>query len=230
MNKQYCTYDEMELKVVQESRYPNYLTALAATLTQKKDLDKVDMFDADNIIKYLLKAGHTSIFEHASITILIFGISRSLWMQILETRIASHTASSQHYQEYDAYPNILHPEMVTMQSVIDVIQASDQLYRILIDEGIAKEEARQILVGAKGVNALWTINARALVHFIMERTCRRNVTEMQMFARRLKAKCNNWWPELFKHTGPHCKMNGWCNQGHMQAEVCKENGIPNFRR
>ena len=225
MTKQYCTYDEMKLKVVQESQYPNHLVALAAALTQKKDLDNLSG-DTTSLIKYLLKAGHTSIFEHASITILITGISRSLWMQILETRIASHTASSQHYQKYDVYPNILHPEMVTMESVLNVIQASDQLYRILIDEGVAKEEARQILVGAKGVNALWTINARALIHFIMERTCRRNVTEMQMFARRLKAVCRKWWPELFDYTGPHCKMTSWCNQGHMQAEVCKENKIP----
>jgi thymidylate synthase (FAD) len=99
---------------------------------------------------------------------------------------------------------------------------SMEVYEYLIDTlSIKPEEARQVLPNACTVNFMWTINARSLVEFLNKRMCKRNVEEMRVFADKLYTLCMEWFPELFQHVGPQCKMLGRCRQGRMRAEECK---------
>jgi len=112
-------------------------------------------------------------------------------------------------------PFIADPDEFVLQAALDV-------YAFICDEhnGIKPEEARQVLPNACTVNFMWTINARSLVEFLNKRLCKRNVEEMQIFAKKLYVLCMEWFPELFVHVGPQCKMLGVCKQGPMKADVC----------
>ncbi len=93
-------------------------------------------------------------------------------------------------------------------------------YTQLIEAGCPKEEARQVLPNACAVNYLWTIDARNLMFFFMERCCNRNVTEMRIFSNKVLSLVRKHFPELFNNVGPQCFM-GECEQ-HLLNMQCKE--------
>ena len=130
--------------------------------------------------------------------------------------MASYTVSSQHYQEYSDYPNIVDEKMVHHPAVRKTLDKLNETYQQLIADGVPKEEARQILPNSKAVNILWTINARSLINFLNLRMCHRNTKEIKHFATTLcKLLEDKWWPELFSLIGPDCHMKGECSQGIM---------------
>jgi len=225
------TYNDLVIYVLRCTYDPHLLVAEACNTTQKRDVNGFLDVGSDRIpklIKYLVTANHTSPLEHAVITVRIEGMSRSLLAQLTRHRMGSFTASSQHYQQYEEYSHVIHPDMVTLEGVADFLKRADNMYNYCIESGIPKEEARQVLPNAKAVNLMWTVNARSLVNFFNQRLCRRNVKEMLQFAIQLHTTCYEWFPELFKHVGPDCEMLGGCTQGHMKANYCKENDVPNF--
>ncbi len=114
--------------------------------------------------------------------------------------------------------------MVVSDSVAGLYFADDSLahsmdrYQRLVDEnGIKSEEARQVLPNAAAVNILWSVNARSLVNFLEQRLCRRNVEEMQIFAQKIWEEVNDYWPEFADCCGPYCYPSGKCNQGFMSC-------------
>jgi thymidylate synthase (FAD) len=223
------TYDDLEIEILQSTFRPHELVAKACALTQKQDFINVTgSKNHGNLIKYLFTANHTSPFEHAYITFLISNVSRSFLAQITRHRMGSFTSASQHYQRYDNYPNILDPQMLDLEEVGTFLEQANAMYSHLIANAIPKEEARQILPNAKGVNIIWTVNARSLLNLFNQRLCKRNVKEMLNFAQQLHIICIKWFPDLFKHASPDCTKtgsDGYCTQGHMQADVCKKAGI-----
>ena len=187
---------------------------LALNITQKQDFEVDSLSNEKKILKFILKAEHTSVLEHNSITILARGISRSLLAQITRERHFSFTSGSQHYQNYQNYPFVTEYKSKFLNKSIE---QSIEAYSKLIESGVSKEEARQVLPNAMTVNLLITANARALIHFLRTRLCKRNVKEMQIFAQRLSGVCKVWWPKLFNQVGPPCIMDGKCNQGKMSC-------------
>ena len=224
-------YSDIRIEVMQCTPYPDNLVASACSITQKQSLHKINVgADYGKLIKYLFTANHTSPFEHAYITFLITNVSRSFLAQITRHRMGSFTSASQHYQKYDSYPNVLNPEMISMEEVSQFLEQADAMYSYLISNNIPKEEARQVLPNAKAVNILWTVNARSLINFFNQRLCRRNVEEMANFARRLLIECKKWFPDLFELVGPDCITLGGCTQGRMKSQECIDAEIPDFER
>ena len=164
------SYEDMKIEVIQATEQSTTILHDACMLTTGKEIK-----DIQQTIQHLVSANHTSLFEHMSMTLLITNVSRSLLAQITRHRMASYTASSQHYQEYDIYPNVMSHEMAIAREVKDYCENNDEFYRYLISMDIPKEEARQILIGAKAVNLMWTINARSLMNFLNLRLCKRNI-------------------------------------------------------
>ena len=228
MSDTFLSYDDLKLTKIQYTQDPNRTTSLACAMTQKKEIDSSK--PSAKLIRFLFGANHTSVFEHSFITFLIENVSRSFLAQITRHRMGSFTSASQHYQRYDSYPNILHPDMISLESVRHFLEKADEQYRHLISVDIPKWEARQVLPNAKAVNILWTVNARSLINFFNARLCKRNVPEMINFAERLQEECIEWWSELFSLVGPDCVTLGGCTQGRMQAEECINAEIPPFKR
>lgn len=99
------------------------------------------------------------------------------------------------------------------------MQAAIKKYGEMVDAGVPKEKARQILPEAMEVNMFLTANARQLAYMINLRSCMRNCQEMQdvMFA--LREECKAWFPEFFSFIWSDCTMTG-CTQGRM---ACNKN-------
>lgn len=131
--------------------------------------------------------------------------------QIRTHRLASFTCSSQHYQDYRDY-NLLSAGLD--EEAVQIMQAAIKKYGEMVDAGVPKEKARQILPEAMEVNMIMTANARQLAYMINLRMCRRNCEEMQQVMGLLLQQCKEWFPVFFDFIGPDCLMTG-CSQGHM---------------
>ena len=205
----------MKITLEQATEAPDGMLALALQITQKRDLDNLGLF-SKRLAKYLLDADHTSPFEHVVYSFRIEGVSRSFLAQITRHRMGSFTAASQHYQEYGDYPCIIKDkdDELTQKALLQ----SYLNYHKLIKDGAPVWEARQVLPNAASVNILWTVNARALVNFLQQRLCYRNVMEMQIFADKILNLVSAHFPELWNCVGPQCFMDK-CKQGPMKCSV-----------
>jgi len=208
----HLTYDDISVTLLKATSDPDFIVGKAMAMTMKQDTSALS---GSVPYKFLLDAEHTSILEHVSFTFLITNISRSLLAQVTRHRIGSFTSSSQHYQDYRDYPVVMCEDMRGNKEATYAFNNSYERYMNLIDEGISKEEARQVLPNAAAVNLLWSANARSLVNFLRLRLCHRNVLEMQTFASKIYTRCLEHMPNLFTHAGPQCFMDGKCKQGKM---------------
>lgn len=177
------------------------------------------------IVKYLLHAGHTSVFEHAVIEFNLSQVSRSFLAQITRHRMGSFMSASQHYQDYRDYPCFISGELTPTQRKVmdDGLEHAYHTYETLVDMGVKPEEARQVLPNAAAINLLWTVNARSLINFFNLRLCERNVMEMRLAAQEVYVLACAWFPELFEHVGPDCYMHHTCRQGSMACPNVAKN-------
>ena len=174
-----------------------------------------DMPDLAGILKFLLKAEHTSVLEHIFWTVYIENVSRSFLAQITRHRVGSFTSASQHYSDYREMPFILDESLVDDSYMKGSLRHALESYKAMVDAGTPKEEARQGLPNAAAVNLIWTVNARSLYNFLEQRHCKRNVKEMRIFATKLLKTLSPTWPAFFNMCGAYCLSRGKCNQGRM---------------
>ena len=212
------TYNDMKITLIEASQAPNIRVSLALNITMAADPN----FSIKNLpeltskkAKFLTDAEHTSVLEHVNYCFLITGISRSLLAQLTRQRHSSPTSGSQHYQDYSDYPAAADKGFPLMSSLL--IKECVETYQHMIQTGMPKEEARQVLPNAMVTNYMLTINARSLMLFFRHRLCHRNVKEMRIFANKLLRICYAHFPNLFQHAGPQCFMDGKCKQGHMSC-------------
>jgi len=214
-------YDEAEVSVVRSTDCPALLVCNAASQTMYSEVQGAKNMAA--LIKSLVACEHHSVFEHASITFHIKNCSRSFLAQITRQRTFKFTSSSQHYQDYRDYPNMVHQDNdpVVLDIYHKTFEYTASAYLELLNHGVKREEARQVLPNAAAVNLYVTADARNLMYFFRQRRCARNVAEMIQIADAMWHLSVLWFPELFSLVGSPCVMDGKCNQGSMQADVCK---------
>lgn len=114
---------------------------------------------------------HMSVFEHASATLRIEGISRACLAQLTRHRIASYSVTSQRYCKVDAGSlwYVTPPSIVGTDAEARFrAQAYDAMwsYQAAIDEGAKPEDARFLLPEATKTSLVMTINARSLQNFL----------------------------------------------------------------
>lgn len=121
-------------------------------------------------VRRCAKAGHMSVFEHASATFIVEGISRACLAQLTRHRIASYSVTSQRYCEVGGNDWYVTPPSVvgTDAEARFRAQTSDAMwsYRAAIDEGMKPEDARYLLPEATKISLVMTINARSLQNFL----------------------------------------------------------------
>lgn len=120
------------------------------------------------------KSGHLGIFEHASVSFLIEGISRACSHQIVRHRVASFNQVSQRYckmaEDYDAVtpPSI---EAHGMGEAYELCAlACVATYHNMLEAGVPAEDARYILPQGGTTALVVTMNLRELFHFLDLRT------------------------------------------------------------
>jgi thymidylate synthase (FAD) len=213
------TYNDMTVELMQSTGYPETLVALALSITMNSQDDKdLPKFNKP-FARFIVEAEHMSVLEHVVYTFLIQGMSRSLLAQITRQRTASPTSGSQHYQNYSDYACTIDPNTTVSDRLIyqASFDAAFHDYKSLMNNGVPREEARQVLPNAACVNYLWTIDARNLFYFLRQRLCNRNVLEMRILAHKVLSLVRDHFPELFDYAAPQCE-HGECKQGHLRCE------------
>lgn len=172
---------------------------------------------------HLLSVGHGSVLEHATITFHIADVSRGLTHELVRHRagVAISQRSTRYVDESES-EWVLHPLMDlvdddTIEDVAKYIEIGQSLYRRTVDQiqdklveaGAPKATARKQARGAaRGLlgNALsteltWTVNLRALRHFIEMRATRFADAEIRLLANVLYEKALEVCPAYFRDYG-----------------------------
>ena len=109
------------------------------------------------LIVSLVKAGHLSILEHATMTFAVSGVSRSLLAQYSRHRVGvSLSVQSQRYVKMNARDMVLPPSIESNDSAHCAwklaIGEIEKAYNALVALGVKKEDARFILPNAMKTN------------------------------------------------------------------------------
>ena len=218
---------EMNAVLVRHTLSPEELVSLGAKLCYSKSTisgltEKISAQDQSAFIEKLLNMGHESIFEHASFTFGIEGVSRVLLAQLTRHRLASFSVQSQRYVSYEnGFGYILPPRIEALgeeavQRYTEQMEQMETWYRewqSLLGKGEkSNEDARFVLPNACETRVLLTMNVRELWHFFSLRMCNRAQWEINELAKRMHRLCIETAPALFAEAGPAC-LRGRCPEG-----------------
>lgn len=209
-------YQRLQVEIIRCTHEPAELVDIAATHCMKQPDDIGHGAAKDNLISFLLSAKHENPFEHVSYTFRVNNFSRSGLMQLTRHRMASYTVGSQHYQNYSDYPFLIHSDYSYLGEWNEAFETCMKCYHRLIQNGVPKEEARQVLPNAMGCGFVMTINARSLVNFLRLRLCKRNCAEITNLAWEMKYLLEAYFPMLFEKVHAPCYF-GKCDQGIMSC-------------
>ena len=170
-----------------------------------------------SLIADLFTSGHMSTFEHVSFTFGIDGLSRVASHQLVRHRVASFSQQSQRYVKMSEDPEAViipptireNPEALAVFN--EAVRKSQEAYRLMVEAGIPKEDARFILPHGHSTRLVMTMNARELHHFFSLRLCRRAQWEIHELARKMLILCRQKAPVLFEKAGPSC-IFGHCSE------------------
>lgn len=115
-----------------------------------------------------MERGHLSVFEHASATLLIEGISRACMAQLTRHRLCSFCVESQRYCKYDLSGDewyVKPPEFDASGKYFDkCMRDAASHYAVNIRGGMKPEDARYLLPEATKTSMVMTCNVRQLFH------------------------------------------------------------------
>ncbi|NPV38660.1 Thymidylate synthase ThyX [Brevinematales bacterium NS] len=132
--------------------------------------EKMSPTSHEKFLPGLLKNGHLSVFEHASATFFIEGISRACSHQLVRHRLASFSQQSQRYVEEKGFLYVTPPEIEKNPKALEVyentMKSLQEAYEKLVSLGIKREDARFLLPNATHTTLSMTANFREWLHII----------------------------------------------------------------
>ena len=173
----------------------------------------------ERVLKTVLGGGHFSTLEHASYTFAVEGVSRALTHQLVRHRMASYNQQSQRYVKYSSGFEFIKPDSIAQtpdaNALFDAtMQAINDAYLALLEQGIPAEDARYVLPNACETKIVVTMNARELKHFFNVRCCNRAQWEIRELAWKMLELVQPTAPLVFADCGPECVRSG-CTEGKM---------------
>ena len=181
------------------------------------------------MVKLITDNDYSSVLEHICFTFDIEGISVALSRELLEHRIASHTARSTRYneeQEFEYYiPGRLNSNEEAMRIYREAMKSANEAYVRLRGLGIGKEEARYVLPMALHTHYIVTMNVRSLINFFMLRLCVRASPEMRELAMRMYKICVREYPVIFSSIWCRGFTLGVCPENKARPAECPFSGI-----
>ena len=180
--------------------------------------ENVASFKKKELIQRVLASGHHSVLEHPSFTFAIENVSRGLQQQLTRHRIGvAFSIQSTRYNDVESMgvykASTIEKNEALSKEYDDFMKTAAGFYRHLIDEGIPKEDARDVLPLALNSNIVMTMNCRELIHFFSLRLCMKAQKEIRDLAKEMLKICQTQLPEVFESIGPKCKQTGYCNEG-----------------
>ncbi|WP_144797554.1 FAD-dependent thymidylate synthase [Halorubrum depositum] len=172
----------------------------------------------EELIAELLRRGHFGPFEHIQAFFAVEGLSRSAMAQVTRHRHMSFDVQSQRYCDFSEKNIVVPPGDKNNPGASDVVLGqydgpaedftgadafeghflnSVELYERLIEQGMAKEDARFILPIGVEVDLTFSANARTLMHFFDLRKNMKAQWEAREFATQVLNECKEWSPLVF---------------------------------
>ena len=226
---------KLKVELLRHTLNPEEMVALGAKLCYSKstidDLrEKVEAKDQSTFVNRLLSMGHESVFEHASFTFGIEGVSRVLLAQLTRHRLASFSVQSQRYVSYEnGFGYIIPPKIAALgeeavsryREQMETMQQWYVEWQQLLGSGEgSNEDARFVLPNACETRIVMTMNVRELRHFFSLRMCSRAQWEIRALATQMHRLCLATAPNLFADAGPAC-LRGACAEGEKSCGKMK---------
>lgn len=180
----------MDIQVLSKSS--NWMDTIWAAIRTCKSAEapavlfaKAGKTDYDKKLRLLLacrNAGHLSVFEHASITFAVEGVSRALLAQYTRHRHISFSVQSQRYVTMSNARFVMPPGMDYFELhdplwlgdfagdiIADFVEGASRVYDHLLREGVKPEDARFILPNGMACNFVTSMNLRAFIELYEKR-------------------------------------------------------------
>lgn len=163
-------------------------------------------YGQDNVIvkrvRNCYKYGHMSVFEHASVTFKIRGISRACSHQLVRHRLASYSQESQRYCEINTDSDwyVTPDSFENSYEYDEYMRVAAEEYKDALAAGIKPEDARYLLPEACKTKIVVTMNCRELFHFLDLRQDKSAQWEIRNLANELE-NALSWlhgWSELMR--------------------------------
>lgn len=158
------------------------------------------MKEKRKFIRNIVENQHESVLEHAHISILINGCSRSFMAQITRHRLVSFSIKSQHYVEHDDFKHkLIESTNPKVKEIFDklMFRINNDYKRMVHTFHVPIHVAREILPNACLTNIFMTANLREWRYIIKLRQTHNNTIEMKMFAERIRILFRNIMSEVF---------------------------------
>ena len=191
----------------------DHLVAYMARVSNPKGQSK----DFTKLIRYLIKHKHWSPFEMVNMCVEI-NTTRSIASQILRHRSFSFQEFSQRYASVEelgdiSIPNLrrqdvknrqnsiddLNPRAVEIwnQMIADQFDKSQALYRLLLDNGVAKECAREVLPLSSPTRLYMNGSIRSWMHYCDLRCDVATQLEHRTIAEQCKELVKEHFPSIY---------------------------------
>lgn len=153
-------------------------------------------------IQGIIKLGHESPLEHASVTFMLRGASRAMTHQLVRHRIASYSQKSQRYVKEDQFQYVTPDSIMNKEEICkeyDKTMAKlQEFYNYMIKCGILREDARYILPNACESDIMFTMNFRELRNFIKLRSEKHAQWEIRQYSDMMLTELYEKFPIIFE--------------------------------
>lgn len=128
----------------------------------------------------LMMEQHTSPLEHVSFSFAIEGISRACLAQLTRHRTFKFNVQSQRYINAENFSVVMpdlsyigdkEKEQMTREYIWSMYEEIFDLYKVMVRNGVKKEDARAILPQATTCNLIVTMDLNNFRNFLRQRKC-----------------------------------------------------------
>lgn len=168
-----------------------------------------------------INSGHTRTAEFPDVYCIIEGYSarciRELYTHIVGTTRLQESTRYVNCDSFDFYmpENILN-DTYNQTVFYEAIKSIKAAYTDLLNNGVSKEDAANILPLGMYTKIVWKINLRALIHFMNERLCNRAYKEIRALSNELKSALIDYsteWAQIANaYFYPKCIADGKCKE------------------
>lgn len=190
----------MDIKILGYT--PNPETLIARCASTCYDSIPKELEGARKMIKAIIKSGHESCIEHASVTFEIDNVSRVLTHELCRHRISAFSQRSQRYVD-ESKPSFVVPKELEDNAeakslFISAMENAWNAYKSLQHMGYKNQIARYVLPNACTTKICYTANFRSLRNFLKLRLSKRAQPEIRELAYAILDKMVEIAPSCFE--------------------------------
>ncbi len=186
----------------------------------------------EEVVRMVVENDYSSVLEHIVFTFDVSEISVALSRELLEHRIASHTARSTRYHDERNFGYVIPPPIRNDPELVELFKQAmecareyyTKIFDRMIEKGYSKEKAREVaryvLPMATHTHYVWTINARSLINFLGLRLCKRAAPEIRELAQKIYDIVVKIYPEIFENIGCRGYNLGLCPENEARPKDC----------